>query len=725
MVLFSLIFITTSVYALGVNLINPSDEATLSNPDVTFNCSAVDESGLQNITLYTNISGVWNAEETNELGGTNNYTTFLINNISNGSYQWNCLAYNINSSFKFSSHNHTFSIGNDTDDPSFALLNPANNSVDADGSILFSYNVTDNSSAIENCSLIINGIVNKTDYHVNEGVAQSFLLTGVTNGNYNWYISCYDNSDNFNNGLSQQQTFSVADTTAPKIFLLKPDMGYVDKDGVVLFEYKVKDYAYDIASCSLIINGTLNQTNSNISNMSQTQNFSVSGLTYGVYKWNVNCTDTAPNATNQNSSKKAEFVVNKKPIVTLNSSAYNTTNDNGDIVFNYTVQDDGLIRNCTLYNNINGWKAVQSNTFVQQDVSLYFTAENVPNGNYQWNIYCYDDARNPSEVKGSFSNWLFNVNKVAPTVSTIPELFWGEDDILILNLSNYFSDEKGDDLSYTAEYSNNVTVIIDNETKIVILESDKNWFGNISIIFTAFDEHGSNVSSNNVTFTVFEEGDTKPRFTSTTPTNNSVDADGYIFFECNAIDDYGLTNMSLYSNRTGTLALEEKKELTGLTNSTIFNITGLMDGFYEWACLAYDNANQQKWSEAYIVNVSIEAELTQHFPTWIVNNVNTSRYVTISYSSYLNNSLTLGNLTIYESDGELYFDKNISDYKFEAGSLMIHPQKVNITPDDVFDNNFTVGNTAGLNISITYYYNGSSYELKDNVTIEVVNETQW
>jgi hypothetical protein len=124
--------------------------------------------------------------------------------------------------------------------------------------------------------------------------------------------------------------------------------------------------------------------------------------------------------------------------------------------------------------------------------------------------------------------------------------------------------------------------------------------------------------------------------------------------------------------------------------------------------------------------VNITANLTQYIPTWIVNNVNTSQYVTVTYSKYLNNSLTLGNLTIYEADGELYFTKNMSNVSgFGADSLMVHPQLINLTPNEVFDGNFSVGNTAGLNISIKYYYKGKEYTTTDNVTIEIVNETRW
>lgn len=709
----------------GVSLISPPNEATKSTGNISFNCSATDDFNLVNITLYSNTTGIWQAEETQNLTGTNGSVIFSINNISSGNYKWNCLVYDNDSLSNWGGFNYTFSIGNDTDNPSITLENPANNTLDSDGLILFTYNVTDTSSGIANCSLILNGNINKTYYTIYEERKQFFVLSDLTNGNYTWSINCSDNSDYNNIGSSEERIIEVVDNSTPIISLLDPGNGYTDKTGDIIFEYVVKDYGYNIANCSLIFNGTINQTNSSITE-SERQNFTINNLSYGKYEWGVNCTDTSPNL-NQGSSYTFEVLVNKKPIVTLNTPIYNSTDMDGDIIFNFTVQDDGLLRNCTLYHDMNGtWLPNQSNTFVQPNVSLYFIMENAPNGDYEWNVICYDDARYPNEAWGGYSNFVLNINKTPPEVSAIPNLFWTEDDILILNLSNYFSDPKGDDLTYIVEHSDHVNITLNNETSIAILESEKNWFGNISVIFTAFDEHGMNVSSNNATFTVFEGTDTKPRFISISPANNSINNDGYIFFNCTVTDDYALTNISLYSNTTGNWTLEETKGITGLTNSTIFNITNLSDGYYQWACLAYDNASQTKWSDIYVVNVSIGLEeFYNTFPPKVVNNIDAKDAIIITYSYYLNNSILLGNLTIKESDDELYYTKNMSEesYFLHNGTdpwLIVYFHKIITNLTNIFDNNFSVGNSETLNISLDYWINDNQFTIYDNATIEIV-----
>ncbi len=277
-ILLSIIYVFAQ-YSPGVSLINPPNEATKSSGDITFNCSASDDSDLVNISLYGNWTGSWHANETKNLSGTFNSTIFSVNNISLGLYKWDCLAYDNGSLSNWAIFNYAFRIGNDSDNPLITLDSPADNALDSDGLVLFRYNVTDNSSGIANCSLIFNGNVNKTDYIVNEGTTQYFVLADLTNGNHTWSVNCTDNSDYANVGSSEERTIEVVDNSTPIISLLNPDNGDIDKTGNIVFEYIVRDYGYDIANCSLIFNGTINQTDSSITE-SERQNFTINNLTY-------------------------------------------------------------------------------------------------------------------------------------------------------------------------------------------------------------------------------------------------------------------------------------------------------------------------------------------------------------------------------------------------------------------------------------------------------------
>ena len=94
----------------------------------------------------------------------------------------------------------------DSETPVITLISPANNTVDSDGDMVFSYNVTD-SSNIANCSLIINNEIKQTDWSVAKNMTQEFILNDLSNGNYMWEVGCTDSNEN--EGSSETRQFSV------------------------------------------------------------------------------------------------------------------------------------------------------------------------------------------------------------------------------------------------------------------------------------------------------------------------------------------------------------------------------------------------------------------------------------------------------------------------------------------------------------------------------------
>ncbi|MBS3101941.1 hypothetical protein J4458_00660 [Candidatus Woesearchaeota archaeon] len=109
----------TDTFRMTVNPVNDPPNVTLVNPqnnnvsttgNILFNCSATDDNNLANITLYHNISGIWSSNETKTLTGTVDYETFAINNIPNGNYIWNCLAYDNVSQSDWGNSNFTVTV---------------------------------------------------------------------------------------------------------------------------------------------------------------------------------------------------------------------------------------------------------------------------------------------------------------------------------------------------------------------------------------------------------------------------------------------------------------------------------------------------------------------------------------------------------------------------------------------------------------------------------------
>jgi hypothetical protein len=117
----------------AVTLVSPANNYSSATGTLTFNCSATEDGQLVNITLYHNISGSWTANQTKTITGTSNSTTFTLNNIPNGNYKWNCLAYDNASQQGWGNINHSVDIA----------LAPTINSISATPAIQgFGENVT-------------------------------------------------------------------------------------------------------------------------------------------------------------------------------------------------------------------------------------------------------------------------------------------------------------------------------------------------------------------------------------------------------------------------------------------------------------------------------------------------------------------------------------------------------------------------------------------------------
>jgi len=95
----------------------------------------------------------------------------------------------------------------DTQGPKINLIEPLNNSGDADGNITFFYNVSD-ASDLHNCSLIINNKINLTNEStIKKNTKLNFTLNNTALGIYNWSINCTDNLGFVS--VTENRTFTV------------------------------------------------------------------------------------------------------------------------------------------------------------------------------------------------------------------------------------------------------------------------------------------------------------------------------------------------------------------------------------------------------------------------------------------------------------------------------------------------------------------------------------
>src|SRR3989338_3572557 len=96
-----------------VTLLFPQNGTKDRDAELVFVCYSEDDVQLKNITLYTNINGSWTKNMTQNISGTYNTTTFVIQNVSYGIYLWNCLTYDNNSRSDWESTNWTVNVSLD------------------------------------------------------------------------------------------------------------------------------------------------------------------------------------------------------------------------------------------------------------------------------------------------------------------------------------------------------------------------------------------------------------------------------------------------------------------------------------------------------------------------------------------------------------------------------------------------------------------------------------
>ncbi|RKY29368.1 MAG: hypothetical protein DRP74_08915, partial [Candidatus Omnitrophota bacterium] len=133
--------------------------------------------------------------------------------------------------------------------------------------------------------------VNDTTHFAIDCTGQLTNATNLAIGLYWINLTINDTSNNINSTVIWVN-ITPADTTPPTITLISPANDTGDNDGNVTFMYNVTD-ASNIASCSLIINGQVNKTETSITK-DTTQNITTY-LPNGNYNWSINCTDSSGN----------------------------------------------------------------------------------------------------------------------------------------------------------------------------------------------------------------------------------------------------------------------------------------------------------------------------------------------------------------------------------------------------------------------------------------------
>ena len=168
-----------------VLLLDPLNNSEyITSDDVNLVCYSGDNFQLVNVTLYHNLSGTWQANQTINISGTFNTTTFTVNVANDTNFIWNCLAYDNKSRGNFAVNNWSTNIIIDTTSPNVNITSPLNQTYNVSS---IDFNVTLNE--VGSCEYSLdNGITNIT---MGSSDGLNFNSTNSSIGDEGYKVSFY------------------------------------------------------------------------------------------------------------------------------------------------------------------------------------------------------------------------------------------------------------------------------------------------------------------------------------------------------------------------------------------------------------------------------------------------------------------------------------------------------------------------------------------------------
>ncbi len=291
--------------------------------------------------------------------------------------------------------------------PAVALSSPSNRTWLNYNTDVVLYFTASDASGLSNCSLYINGVYNqsKGSSQLNNGGLNNFTLASISDGSYNWSVTCWDS-----NGLSNTSEvwWFYIDTSAPGVVLNAPQNGTVQESYTVTFNFTATDNLATQMLCNLTLDGSIEASNMQ-ANSSELTSVTVSNLALGVHYWNVTCWD---NASNQNTSQTWLFnITDNPPVVALYSPANMSWTNNNTVVLYFNASDNDGFQNCTLILNGNKNQTLSSSQIVNGGLNN-FTLTNLSDGLYNWTVNCTDTGNFTAQP----SEWYFYVDTGLPWV---------------------------------------------------------------------------------------------------------------------------------------------------------------------------------------------------------------------------------------------------------------------------------------------------------------------
>lgn len=218
-------------------LVNPVNNNISTSTSISFNCSAIDDFNLANITIYGNWSGGWHSNSTSDVTGTSNSSGWILTLEDNQDYIWNCLACDNSSNCSFGSSNYSLTVNTSyvppiLYPPLISFVNPTPDDEKTTSYTSIELNISITESNLSNFTYNWDG-TNYTFYDNTLRVGFNFDNVSELGETYETDTIVYDISMWHNDG-------NLTNTSAPTV-AHKPDWIPVGKFGGA-FKFNTPDY---------------------------------------------------------------------------------------------------------------------------------------------------------------------------------------------------------------------------------------------------------------------------------------------------------------------------------------------------------------------------------------------------------------------------------------------------------------------------------------------------
>lgn len=699
----------------SIELTFPDPNENMNYTDLMFEYIPSAGAAIQNCTLY--IDGQEN--ETNSSIDPDNYNYFWITLGIEGKHNWSvrCIDVDLIPGW---SETRNFTL--DFKAPRIEMNYPGDDDTVTRNRIEFNFTAIDDYSLNMTCNLSVDGTPVGLNLPVQNDTPKLYNET-YPDGNYTWYVECWDNATNYN--ITDTWNFTII--APPDVTLISPANGNFTNATYVNLTYLPED-DYVIPNCSLYLNGTYSGYYDDNVDTNDNNSFDIIGLGEGYYNWTVNCTDQDENTY---APSEWNFTIDQTPpIATLLLPSPGALLTSENVLFNFSVVDsidDNVSCNLTINGSIN-----ISNIPVNNNSYYNNTLQNLNDSLYLWNVTCWDTASN----KNTTATQNF-------TVQAPPKIALGNPEqnnrTTSQNISFFFTptDNSGSIANCTLILNGDL-----NETLLIVNESEEN---NITVnnlpngtyVWTVnCTDPSGNIGTNSTGKTLYIDlyG---PNITLHKPDPENLYNDDDILFNWTATD---FTGTSITCNLSVSDPVSSRNASIIALSGSVFNTTlyDLSDGIHYWNVTCWDDLNTNATSETRNFTIT-QPDLITTTGNITFNNTNPDENTNITINATIFNigGRDANNAVIDFWDGNPATGTYIGNdtITITAGSNTIasiiwnitsgyHTIWIIIDPSDAITELNETNNNASKNISILKaYFNSPQNQTTTNDTTPEINFT--